>query len=279
MYSQYFNKFPKIPYGIENGPYSKKEAVTNIFFRLGILRTALQNGDAYYVYDVEEGDTPEIIAEKVYGDSNAGWIILYANQMIDPQFDWPLTYDQLNRFVAGKYKRMAAASLSISVDVITDQQVINWAKNIQNVHHYEQVITRTNGTVVTEQRIEVSKERLTAELPDAPFLYWDPYYLPGYVLASSTQYHASSSETLNKASDIIQPGALSFAGSYNTYSVNGKTVTEEIRGEAITWYDHEVNENEKKRSIKVIKAQFYDQIMTEFNRLTRYQSPYIRRLA
>ena len=110
MHSKYFDKFPKVAYDINNTLYSTREAVTNIFFRLGIMRQALQNSDAYYVYDIGEGDTPEIVAEKVYGDSGAGWLILYANQMIDPQFDWYLDYEQFNKYVASKYRRAAAAA-------------------------------------------------------------------------------------------------------------------------------------------------------------------------
>ena len=86
-HTPFFDYFPKVKYDINRSQYPNYETVTNVFFRLAILKDVLSNTSSYYVYDIESDDTPEIIAEKVYGDSGAGWIILFANQIIDPQFE------------------------------------------------------------------------------------------------------------------------------------------------------------------------------------------------
>jgi hypothetical protein len=57
----------------------------------------------YYTYDIQEGDTPEIIAHKYYGDSYRYWIVLFANELLDPQWDWPMTYKMFEQYLADKY--------------------------------------------------------------------------------------------------------------------------------------------------------------------------------
>ena len=41
-------------------------------------------------YDVKSGETPEYIANEFYGDSELHWIVMYANYMTNPLYDWPL---------------------------------------------------------------------------------------------------------------------------------------------------------------------------------------------
>ena len=42
--------------------------------------------------EIDDGETPEVVAEKIYGDAGAAWVVLLANSIIDPQFEWPLNY-------------------------------------------------------------------------------------------------------------------------------------------------------------------------------------------
>ena len=66
----------------------------------------------------------------------------------------------------------------------------------------------------------------------------------------------------------------------NTYNVNNKTVTEVIKRDAISCYDYEYDINERKRTIKIIKPEYYSQIIREFDALAKVNQrlPYIRRL-
>jgi hypothetical protein len=53
---------------------------------------------------VQDGDTPEIVAYKYYGDSYRYWIVLFANQITDPQWDWPLSSNDFDAFIVDKYQ-------------------------------------------------------------------------------------------------------------------------------------------------------------------------------
>jgi hypothetical protein len=98
---QYFDTLPKIVYRTAQGNSS---LYTNLMARASITPSILKNSMVYYQYDIQEGDTPEIVAYKYYGDSYRYWIVLFANQIMDPQWEWPLSYSVFNSYIKDKYK-------------------------------------------------------------------------------------------------------------------------------------------------------------------------------
>jgi len=97
---QYFDTLPKIVYRSAQGNSS---LYTNLMARASITPSILKNSMVYYQYDIQEGDTPEIVAHKYYGDSYRYWIVLFANQIMDPQWEWPLNYNSFNAYINDKY--------------------------------------------------------------------------------------------------------------------------------------------------------------------------------
>jgi hypothetical protein len=71
---------------------------------------------------------------------------------------------------------------------------------------------------------------------------------------------------------------LSTTGTYSTYSVDNTTVQERVYGTFQTVWDHEVEENDKKRTIKIIKKEYYSQIMNELRSLVNPSDPMKRKL-
>lgn len=97
----FFEKFPLLAYTLDNG--KTIQAIPDIL-RRAVLSDELKNNSAYFEqYDIKDGETPEIVADYWYGNSNMHWLILLANDIIDPRFDWPMSYNNLVEFVKGKY--------------------------------------------------------------------------------------------------------------------------------------------------------------------------------
>lgn len=63
---------------------------------------------------IEEGEKPETIAYREYGDSNLYWVILLLNEIKNPSFEWPKNSIALNEYVEEKYK---GSSLFLNVFV------------------------------------------------------------------------------------------------------------------------------------------------------------------
>jgi hypothetical protein len=143
--AKFFNYFPKTVY-TANTKVGGLDTVTNIIARFGFEKKLKENSSAFYKYSVQESDTPEIIAHKYYENSERHWIVLMFNDIIDPQYDWPLRYENFINYVDKKYSANGAANTTV-------QTGLAWAMNINNVHSYYKIIKRTSsdGTVIEEK--------------------------------------------------------------------------------------------------------------------------------
>lgn len=300
-YQPFFDKFPKLDYDINQNLYSRYEKVTNIFFRIGFVREILANISSYHVFELVDGDTPENVADKIYGDANAGWMILYANRMMDPQWDWPLDNQQFKRYIIDKYGSVENAKTGI--------------------HHYDMVIRRTNSEtdVTTETRFQVdyraysSKQYRVTVWPEGSNyqigeevftgVSTNDYNFYGDVSAwwsSNSVVQVANTEGRIELGDVLVGNTTGLLGtvteildystphdyylnlpevqSVETFNVDGKTITQVTEREAISNFDYEDNLNESKRIIKVVKKEYYQQIIQEFNKLVGEKPSYVRRL-
>lgn len=96
---QYFKTLPKL-ISTNNG---NSILLTNLLVRSSIIQNLLTNSLVFYKYDIQDGDTPEIVAYKYYGDAYRYWIVLFSNQMLDPQWDWPLNSINFQNYIVNKY--------------------------------------------------------------------------------------------------------------------------------------------------------------------------------
>lgn len=98
----YFNSIPDFLYPDFNiaGKYKLSK---NIFRRV----RARDSFNAIYAsstpYTIQEGETPDSIAYKQYKNSEWFWAILILNNITDISEMWPLSSDELDRFIENKY--------------------------------------------------------------------------------------------------------------------------------------------------------------------------------
>jgi len=132
---QYFDTLPKI---INIDSTGNSKVMTNLLARASVIPQILKDPLLYYTYDIQEGDTPEIIAHKYYGDSYRYWIVLFANELLDPQWDWPMTSMIFEKYLADKYP---------STNIYSE------------IEYYEKVITQydTNTQITTVNRVRIDE--------------------------------------------------------------------------------------------------------------------------
>lgn len=84
----YFSKFPILKYPVKDGESFRFAFVANILRRVG-LSDDLRNREGIFLeYSVKDGERPEQIAERVYGDPSYSWLVLMTNDIIDPYHGW-----------------------------------------------------------------------------------------------------------------------------------------------------------------------------------------------
>jgi len=141
--ANYFYNFPTTYYTNTDGN-TDLDVVTDITKRFAFEQEFKKNSAAYIKFIVTDEDTPEIIAYKYYGDVEKHWIILMMNDIVDPQYDWPMKERDLNKFIESKYSANASVG----------QTGTDWAKN--NNQSYYKVETKTVGTgQYTQDKIEI----------------------------------------------------------------------------------------------------------------------------
>ena len=109
----YFTYFPTTVYDVRGDKNNIRiDRITNVLVRAR-KKLEITNAALFEQYFIQDGDRADTLAYQFYKDSTLHWLIMYANYMTNPYYDWPLTYFDLQKFVAKKY---------------TD---------INGVHHYE----------------------------------------------------------------------------------------------------------------------------------------------
>ena len=102
----YFANFPIIPYdSVVNGEF---KLVTNLLKRVTIRAKVKVNTLLYDTYDVKEGETPEILADKLYNDPELHWIVLMVNDITDRYHQWPKNTNQFLAYINDKYSNIDA---------------------------------------------------------------------------------------------------------------------------------------------------------------------------
>ena len=136
----YFSKFPKILYDLKQDGTSK--VVTDIFRRIKVREKIKDNISLLDRYDVGEGETPETVAFKIYGDTNYFWIICLMNNIVNRYYDWPLPEFVFQQYLKDKYS------------------------NPDGIHHYE--VTQPSGKQTGEGPADYShKLEVNSDYPGA----------------------------------------------------------------------------------------------------------------
>lgn len=98
----YFQKFPIFGYKFAGDLHTT--FVVDIIKRVKVHDNVITEASLYDLYNIVDGETPDIVAATHYNDSNLHWVILLTNQIIDPFFDWPLSSNVLKDYVIEKYE-------------------------------------------------------------------------------------------------------------------------------------------------------------------------------
>jgi hypothetical protein len=222
----YFQPFPSITYSLDNENQQFKQ-VKNIFARVKLLKEVLDNADMFYTYEMKESDTPEIIAHKLYGSAHRYWMVLFANEVIDPYYGVPLKYQSFDNFIISKYGSIENAQDTIAV-------------------------YRKKTTVTTNKNGLINSQTYTTELTD---MYYD--------------YATGSIVTIEFMPDISNPIISVSSNTVTIADYDGIdiSITTAVEYLAITSYDYEVEQNESKRTIKILKPEYVGLIENEFDQL------------
>ena len=129
--SEFFQHYPQISYDISGTKPAKVKTVINLMEKAKLKGLVADDIVAYFPYSIMEGERPDHVSVKTYGNVKYTWLIFLINNITDPIYDWPLGTREFGAYVKNKYGSLATA------------------KN--TVHQYERILrTRVEATGTTE---------------------------------------------------------------------------------------------------------------------------------
>ena len=152
----YFSLTPDIAYDTKpvSYPFSESDFILakNFFRRYKINNDQFGYATFYTKYSVQENVRIEGIAKAYYGKAEYDWVIILTNNLINPQFSWPLNDYTVRKIAEEKYGD----------------------DTYSGVHHYETIETKSGQSIGTKPVIALQGGlRVDKTFYDSPFTYWN----------------------------------------------------------------------------------------------------------
>ena len=118
--SDFFRNYRSNYYNMDKIKPIRGTLATNIMSRVNMNKGIFKHVASYYPYRIEDFERPDTVSTKYYGSPDYVWLILLANEIHDPIYDWPLFGEQLQFYIEDAYGTIENAKAG--------------------VHHYEQIL-------------------------------------------------------------------------------------------------------------------------------------------
>ena len=287
--THYFKKFPKINYN--------NNLAINLLARVTMSKLALNSKQAYYDYVVKEGTRPDNLSYDYYSNSDYIWLINLANQFVDPYYDFPISEDNLKVLITKKYGSVAKAQNTIKFfrkywapEINQNNSIIayvrkkeDWIVTTNKVQQLSidnasfNLLTEGNFNLTTETKsgnvYDIIVDSTPATVTDASFIAGELVSQNGVtfatvVTASETTlviHHVSGTAVTGEITGLTS-GASGTVASLVTVSTNIPS-NELVYWESVSIYDYEIEQNNKKKNIKLIDNRFADAATKELKNL------------
>lgn len=146
---KYFEYFPEV----EVSRSGTTKLVKDLNRYLRISPDIILSKYAHYDYVIKDGERPDHVAYKHYGNSKYYWIILVTNNIRDIWREWPLTRDELDAYAIDKYGSLSTANSCVHHYITTDGVVIDetTANSIQSTE-YESISCYQYEDMINESK-------------------------------------------------------------------------------------------------------------------------------
>ena len=243
MATKFFENFPKIQYKLDDG---RIIYIKDFFRKSKIEQEAVNSIVSYTKYEIQDGERPDIVASKLYGNPDLHWTFFLVNDF-ENYYDWHMDNQTFERYIKDKYKGTYLVAHN-RTDIL------------------EQLSTGVNKFLLGEKVTQGTKEAHVIEV--------DP-------ISKRIAIDVDTFDTNSPVATVRERAVGIKAKTFTPQSVKNRSdgilhyVNENgiIRNESlagfspVTIYDHEFEKNEDKRSIKVIQPSIIQSIVRRFEKV------------
>ena len=292
MPSRYFENFQLVGYA--------NNVAVNVTERAALLNTVMNNPFFFYPYEIKEGERPDQIADRYYGDQYKSWMLYLANGITDPYYQWYLTNDQFNSFLKSKYNieifHLQEKTKFYRNNWYQDERtisVVDYEAMANTLHKFWQPEYGARSAIIGYQRVKDdtvinTNEVVSYSADGSNFIEneivnvvfdIDNYGQGQVVIANSTNItiqHVTG--VVTAIEPVVITGSSYIAGLESNANVAFTTATSVVRNipldeviyyTPVSIYDYEQEMNESKRTIRVLGAEYSSQVATEIKALLK----------
>ena len=95
----YFKNFPRVILDGSTGATGSSVIAVDILRRVGFNNTGKTGSEFFVEYNVGDTETPESIANHIYGSPEYHWVVLMFNDKFDAFFEWPLSVRKFEKYM------------------------------------------------------------------------------------------------------------------------------------------------------------------------------------
>jgi hypothetical protein len=279
MSENYFEKFP-------NFVYSNTVCV-DITRRSIIANTVDVDLFAYFPYELKGHQRPDTIAERYYKDPSYDWLVYLSNKVIDPYYAFPMDDQTFQNFLMAKYTNIANAQQKIihwsmnwpnSTDDEVSVEFYNSTIPEPLKKYYEAVYgeetriifyrrRRADWSVTTNMIVRfdianTSGDFTTNEVVKLILPSGNVHLSNSYVtFSNNTQVsaqHVLGNITANSATLYLRGQTSNVTANVTSLAIVANNISQD---ELVYWspvyaYDWEVEQNEKKKFIRLVDSKY-----------------------
>lgn len=246
MAKGFFKHIPNINYDFKSDGkfYQAKD-----LFRKVSTWSHLQEGVAGYNYfRIVEGERPDVVASKLYGDSTLYWTFFLVNENLQDYSDWPKSQPQFERFLDRKYSGKCLVA-SASTDIVS----YNHSTEVSSKFELgEKVSQASSGAFGFVTNINPTHNRITLNSIDGTFT------------TGNTVVGADSEKSFSPSAVQPEKSAVHHYTDSNDLRTTVSTGNTSVSNE-----EYERDLNEERHLIRYIQPQYVNRVVKEFIELIR----------
>ena len=246
MAQEYFKNFPEMQYTLSDG---KIITIKDFFRKSKIEQEAVTGLIDYTLYELQEGDRPDTVATRLYGQGDLHWTFYLVNDF-DNYFDWFKSSLEFETYMGKKYEGVYCIAPN-STDLVNYSSGVSYKFLLG-----ETVTTSDSEGIVTE--VDPLHKRLGIKVLRGDFQ-------TGVVSsAQSVKDTSNNPMSFTPTSTIDKRDGVCYS-----YKDDIKKNQFENGYTAKSFYEEEWEKNEEKRKIKIIKPSRIGKIVSEFERVMK----------
>lgn len=248
----YFKNFPKLLYSFydKTGLDYEQKLVTDITFNVRIKKALFDKVIHYDTYYIQDYDTPELIAEKIYGNPEYHWVVMLSNDYYNYINDFPIDEYDLSLYIEKKY----GTNSMYKIHHYTKDGVESQPEGYFILEEAKATLLKTGDYITSDNGLFIE-----VKFVDKTKVYVK-IYTPNLLSSESPDKSFTCTIKRSPTNGIMED---------NTFQLKMNDIDVLSSYTPVTNYDYEIKLNDIKREIKVVSPKLINQLAKEFNQLIR----------